>query len=232
MHSRRSSFIFFFVAVLTSLSASAQTGADLPAFSESIHVLGDLPFIEPVDFGQAVTIRFGIGELDIQAWSSDEIRADLEVRCRPKLSQALCEKYRHRLRLEPHRGDEGIEVRLVGLPKYKLRKLHLDGRVQVPRWSPLTVRVGIGDVDIRVDTRDLLVEMGIGDLTVRAPADSVGTVEVSTRIGDASVSRSGGPAIATRRRMLLGARVDWTGGEGDATISVGLKIGDAKVVLE
>ncbi len=232
MHCQRPTLIFLLLAILTTLPASAQTGADLPRFSESIHVIGDLPFIEPVEYGQPVTIRFGIGELDIRTTSSNEIRADLEVRCRPKLSEALCEKYRNRLRLEPHRSDEGVEVRLVGLPKYKLRRLHLDGRIQVPRWSPLTVRVGIGDVDIRVDAKDLLVEMGIGDLHIIVPAASVGTVQMSTRIGDASVSRSSGPSIKTRRRLLLGARVNWTDGDGDATISVGLKIGDAKVVLE
>jgi hypothetical protein len=215
-----------------SVPVGAQSEADLPRFSDTIQVIGDIPFIEPVDSGQPVSIRFGIGELEIESTSSNEIRADLRVECREKLSEALCEKYRNRLRLEPRETDEGVEVRLVGLPKYKMRKLRLDGRVQVPRWSPLTVKVGIGDVDIYSDAKDLLVEMGIGDLTVRVPSDSVGTVQVATRIGDATVSVSDGPSIHTKRRMLVGARVNWTDGEGDATISVGLKIGDAKVVLE
>lgn len=209
----------------------AQTDVDLPRFSEAIYVVGDIPFVELVEFGEPVTIRFGIGELDIESSSAQEVRADLDVRCRPKLSDALCEKYRQRLRLEPHRTEEGIEVRLVGLPKYKMRKLELDGSVRVPRWSPLTVKVGIGDVDIRSDSENLVVDMGIGDLTVRAPAAAVGSVKVGTRIGDASLSRASG-YIAGKRRMLIGAKVNWAQGEGDAAISVGLKIGDAKVVLE
>ncbi len=232
MNHYRPIFGFLFATILTATAVVGRSGTDLPRFSESIHVIGELPFIVPVEPGEAVTIRFGIGELDIESWSSNEIRADLKVRCRPKLSDALCEKYRSRLRLEPHQTDEGIEVRLVGLPKYKLRKLQLDGRVQVPRGSPLTVRVGVGEVNIRSDARNLQVDMGIGDLTVRVPAASVGTVQIATRIGDASVYMVNGPAIATHRRMLLGARVNWFDGTGEATISVGLKIGDAKVVLE
>jgi hypothetical protein len=229
---RRLTYLLLLALLVCSGPAGAQSDGDLPVFSDSIQVIGEIPFIEPVDSGQPVFIRFGIGELEIESTSSNEIRADLRVECREKLSDALCEKYRNRLRLEPRETDEGIEVRLVGLPKYKMRKLRLDGQVQVPRWSPLSVKVGIGDVDIYSDAKDLMVEMGIGDLTVRVPSDSVGTVQMATRIGDASVSGPDGPSIHTRRRMLVGARVNWTDGEGDATISVGLKIGDARVVLE
>lgn len=224
------------MSVLLLLAAPAwafgQTGADPPVFGEQIYVFGELPFIESVAPGEPVTIRFGIGELDIETIHSNELRADLEVQCKRELSEPLCEKYRSRLRLEPRRGKEGLEVRLVGLSKWKLRKLRLDGQVWVPRWSPLTVKVGIGDVDIRSDAEDLVVAMGIGDLTVRVPRESVGAVKMGVRIGDASVSRLGGDRIDGRRRMLLGARINWVDGEGDSSITVGLKIGDAKVVLE
>ena len=210
-----------------------QTGVDLPSFGEQIYVIGEIPFIEPVDPSEPVTIRFGIGELelDIESTDSNEIRADLDVECRAELSESLCKKYRSRLRLEPRRGKDGLEVRLVGLSKWKLKKLRLDGQVWVPRWSPLTVRVGFGDVDIRTDAEDVVIAMGIGNLTVRAPQESVGTVRMATRIGDASMSRLGGDLIEGKRRML-GARVNWVAGAGSAHITVGLKIGAAEVVLE
>lgn len=209
-----------------------QTGADPPTFGEQIFVYGELPFIESVDAGEPVTLRFGIGELDIETTDSHELRADLVVECRPNLSESLCEKYRTRLRLEPHRGKDGLEVRLVGLSKWKLRKLRLDGRVWVPRGSPLTVKVGIGDVEIRTDSEDVVIAMGIGDLTVRAPQESVAAVRIATRIGDASMSWVGGDRIEGTRRLLLGARLDWVAGAGSSDITVTLRIGDAKVVLE
>ena len=134
--------------------AEAQS-ADMPRFGEEIYVIGEIPFLEPVEPGQPVTIRFGIGELEIETGASDQSRADLELTCEPKLSEGQCEKYRSRVRLEPRRTDDGVEVRLVGLPKWKMRRLRLQGRVEVPKWSPLTVRMGIGEVDIRAAAESL-----------------------------------------------------------------------------
>jgi hypothetical protein len=220
------------VLLLSSIGPPALAqSADMPRFGEEIYVIGEIPFLEPVAPGQPVTIRFGIGELEIETVESDQIRADLEVSCGDKLSEAQCEKYRSRLRLEPLRGDDGVEVRLVGLPKWKMRRLQLEGKVTVPQWSPLTVRMGIGEVDIRSAAESLDVAMGIGDLTVRVPHEIVGNVRVGTRIGDASIREPDG-YTAGKRRMLVGARLEWAEGSGTAQVSVGLRIGDARVVLE
>ena len=71
---------------------------------------------------------------------------------------------------------------------------------------------------------------GIGDLTIRLQRDRVGSVHAATRIGDASLR--GVTRVEGRRRMLIGARVDWVDGPGPVDIAVGLKIGNASVVLE
>jgi len=234
LRNRCATALLTLIPLLTPIAASAAANemqADVPRFGEEIYVIGEIPFIEPVEPGQPVTVRFGIGQLEIVSTESNQIRADLDVRCRETLSEALCTKYRDRLRLEPRRGKQGVEVRLVGLSKWKLRKLELEGRVEIPKGSPLTVRVGIGEVDIRSDSEDLSVTMGIGDLTVRVPQENVGSVNVGTRIGDASLWRHEG-IVTGKRRMLIGARVHWLEGAGTATIEVGLRIGDAKVVLE
>ena len=220
------------ICLLLATSLAAQpTESTVPTFGEEIIVLGDLPFIYPVETGRPILIRFGIGEIDIESSDRSEILAELGVTCSAKLSDALCEKYRQRLRLEPRETDEGVEVRLVGLSKFKLRKLNLHGRVEVPRWSPLAVKIGIGEVDIRTDTENLTVQMGIGDLTIRVPEERIASVSIGTRIGDASVRGTRG-YFEGGRRMLIGSRVHWDEGDGTARIEVGLKIGDAKVVLE
>jgi hypothetical protein len=100
----------------------------------------------------------------------------------------------------------------------------------VPREAPLELRVGIGEIDVRSGDESLKVVMGIGDLEIRAPLERVRSVRVVTRLGDASLR--GGVRHEGRRRMLLGAAVAWSEGEGAADIDVGLRIGDASVVLD
>ncbi|MDX1644795.1 MAG: hypothetical protein R3244_10605 [Thermoanaerobaculia bacterium] len=223
--------LVLFALLALPLAGGAAERPTLPEFGEEIYVLADEPFVVPIESGLPVRIRFGVGEIDISASPADEVRADLEVRCRRTLSEALCEKYRRRLRLEPRERGDRIEVRWVGLSRWKLRKLRLEGTVYVPVSSPLEVRIGVGDIDIHTAGQDLAVQMGIGDLSVFAPERSVGEVEIATRIGDASLSdgrstREGG------RRLLLGSRLRWSDGSGDGRVTVALKIGDAKVTLE
>lgn len=220
--------IFCCLAV-NALAATEPSPTELPQFSDSIQVVGDTPVVFPVEPGEPITIRFGIGELDIVAADVSQVQAELEVGCKD-LSADRCASYTERLRIEARRREDGVDVVLRGLSKWKLRKLDLEGRVTVPRESPLVAEIGIGDVEIHGGTEDLEVRMGIGDLTVRVPEDTVASVAMATRIGDASLS--GSQHRAGSRRKLLGARVAWSEGPGDARIDVGLRIGDAKVVLE
>lgn len=223
----RCTLVVCLAATLAQAASADTTG--LPEFTDSIQVVDDLPLSFPVEAGRRVTVRFGIGELDIVAADVDEIRAELEVGCR-ELSEDRCRSYRDRLRLEATRTEQGTEVALRGLSRWRLRKLDLDGTITVPRDSPIMAEIGVGDVEIRSGTEDVQVRMGIGDLTVRVPEASVRSVAIATRIGDASLS--GGERTGGTRRKLLGARLDWSEGSGDARVEVGLRIGDAKVVLD
>ncbi len=206
------------------LAAEAPTG--VAHFADLIEVLDSSI---PVATGRSVRVRFPVGELEIVAADVSEVNTELEVRCE-RLSEALCAKYSQRLHLQGVDRDGVVEVRLTGLPKWKLRKLQLDGAVTVPTWAPLEVQVGVGDVDIYAGDRSLEVRMGIGDLTVHVPRDRVRSVRAATRIGDASLR--GALHREGHRRMLLGARVDWSEGQGAIDIALGLRIGDASVVFE
>lgn len=216
-------------AIFSPLTALAADSPPLPRFAGEVLVIGETPFLQAVAAGQSVRVRFPVGELDIEAADVSQVRTELTTRCR-KLSEALCAKYRGRLRLEGEIIDGTVEVRLVGLPKWKQRKLSIAGRVTVPRWAPLAVQIGFGDVDIAAGENGLVVAMGIGDLTIRVPAEAVGTVRMATRIGDASLR--GERVYEGKRRRLLGATLDWRDGPGSAEVAAQLKIGDATVVLE
>lgn len=215
---------------MTATATSARSASARPEgavlFSDVIEVLD---FAVPVAAGQSVSVRFPVGELEVVADAVEGVRTELEIRCR-KLSEALCAKYSRRLRLDAVERDGVVEVRLAGLPKWKLRKLQLDGVVTVPDWAPLAVHVGVGDVEIHAGRRDLGVRMGIGDLTIHVPQDRVRSVRAATGIGDASLH--GAIQREGTRRRLLGARLDWAEGSGSVDIALGLRIGDARVVLE
>ena len=45
---------------------ATEPAAELPRFHDEIHVLGEMPFIQPVARGQGVRIAFAIGELEIE----------------------------------------------------------------------------------------------------------------------------------------------------------------------
>lgn len=215
--------------LLASPAAAATATEQRPLFADVIDVVADEPFLVPVAANRSVRVSFPVGELEVVAAAVDAVATELTVEC-GKLSATLCAKYRGRLRLEGRDRDGVVEVRLVGLHKWKLRKLHLEGRVTVPQWAPLEVRVGVGDIDVFPGERDLAVTMGVGDLTVRVPHDRVRSVHSATRIGDASLR--GEITSEGARRMLLGARLDWVEGPGTMDIALGLRIGDSVVVLE
>ena len=223
--------IFSLLCVVLPWTAQAtEEPKPLPRFYDQIEVLDDLALVQPVAAGQSVRIAFGVGELEIEANDAAEIRTDLRVDCK-ELDDERCAKYAKRLKLEPSVKNGVVEVKLSGLRRSRLRKLSLEGRITVPRWAPLTVRMGVGEVTIRAGDKDLAVDMGIGVLAVRAPKDAVGHVAMGTRIGDVSL-RGGGTRAEARRRMLVGATLEWAEGEGDASIDVGLRIGEVEVVLE
>jgi hypothetical protein len=216
-------------AISTAPAGADPPPGDLPAFADEIYVVDELPLVVPVTPGEPIRIEFGVGELEVEAIEGSELRAEVALDCRD-LDRATCLERGKRLVIEPRRTATGLEVRMKGLSRRWLRKIGVIGSVQVPRSSPLDLDIGIGDVDIVSGGEDLKVSMGIGDLSVEAPEDSVGTVAVRTKIGDATLTTSG-ESRPGKRVMLIGARVRWQEGQGPSTIEVGLRIGDARVRL-
>ena len=221
------------VALLCLISAAGLRASDSPqpTFHDAITVTEEAPLLIPVDFGQAVWVDFSIGELEISAAETDQVRTELRVRCR-NLSPERCDSYSRRLQLVAETRGDRVAVRLEGLSARKARKLEVDGRIVVPRWAPLEVRMGIGDLEIDTSgEKDLTVAMRIGDLKIRVPRQRFSSVDLSVGIGDAGI-RGGGVDVEAKRRKLLGARARWASGDGEAHIAAHLGIGDVGVVLE
>jgi len=210
--------------------AADEPRSDLPVYSERIEVFGERPVVAPVALGERVRIAFGIGELEVEAGEVSEMRAELVLECR-KASADRCHRYRRKLRVEPVRTAEGLEVRMGGLSMRALRRIGVTGRVVVPRWSPLELDVGIGEIALSAGEEDVSVRMGIGEVTVRASAEHFGAVAIRTRIGDAGIVLPGAH-LEGRRKMLVGASSQWSEGPGESRIDVRLRIGEATVRLK
>ena len=215
-----------------SAAATAMDGTEEVAealFSDEILVLGEPVYLVPIPPGKAFEVAFKVGELDIEARPVREARLELRADCR-ETEPETCRRKLAKVELTTRELDDRIRVELRGLSRRDMKKLGIEGTVIVPRSVPLFVKMGIGDLEIDAGPQDLQVGMSIGDLTVRAARETVASVGISTRIGDATLR--GDDYLEGRRRLLIGARVNWLEGEGDARIDVKLGIGDAKVYLE
>lgn len=222
-----------FVALLCLMSTAGLQAAEptQPTFRDVITVTGEAPLLVPVDFGQAVLVTFSVGELEISAADVGQVSTRLRVRCR-RLSIERCESYRNDLQLVAETTGEQVSIRLAGLSLRRMRKLEVEGRIVVPRWAPLEVRMGIGDLNIDISGEaDLDVGMRIGDLKIHVPEKQVSSVNLSVGIGDAGI-RGEDVDVPTVRHKLLGARAQWDAGDGEAHITAHLRIGDVGVALD
>lgn len=219
------------LCLMPSVGLYASDSIQQPTFHDAISVTGESPLLVPVDFSQTVQVHFSIGELEISAADPSQVRTELIVRCRD-LSAERCDSYRERLQLVAESTGDYVSLRLEGLSTRKMRKLEVYGRIVVPRWAPLDVRMGIGDLDIDISGEaDLEVGMRIGDLKVHVPKQRVSAVDLSVGIGDVGI-RGEGVEVESKRRRLLGARARWESGNGDCHIAAHLGIGDLGVALE
>lgn len=225
------------VAVLTSilltLAAGAFAAGTEPSgvpFSDSILVTAKPIHLVPIPEGKAFEVAFKVGSIDIEARPVFEARLEIDASCR-EVSREYCDRRLGRLHLKTRELDDRVRVQLTGMSRREMKKLGVEATIVVPERAPLIVKMGIGELEIDAGPEDLEVGMSIGALQVTAPSDSVGSVGISTRIGDASletvdVHQDG------KRRMLIGAKLRWEDGPGDARIAVKLGIGDAQVRLE
>ena len=209
------------LALLLAAGLAHATGPEVSPvpFSETILVTARPIHLVPIPPGKAFEIAFKVGELDIEARPVFEARLEIDATCR-EVSAAFCAQRLERLRLRTRELDDRVRVELVGMSRREMNKLGVEATIVVPERAPLIVKMGIGDLEIDAGPQSLEVGMSIGALAVRAPAESIGSLDTGER------HESG------KRRMLLGARLRWDEGEGESRIAVKLGIGDAQVRLE
>ena len=190
-------------------AAAVAESFDGPVFREEIEVVDRAVGAWPVADGQRVAVSFRGGELTLAAHDAAEVTASLRVEC-PELDEERCARYRERARLAVRSEGEAVRVGLVGVPIWRMRRLRLHGTIGYPAEAPLELSMGAGAVTIEAGTADVDARLRVGELVVRAPLAAVGSVAMSTTIGDVSiedgVSVEGSTPAARRQLSHLGGR--------------------------
>ena len=109
--------------------------------------------------------------------------------------------------------------------------VEIEAKITVPESSPLAVKMYAGQLRVEGGGQDLEIRVKYGDVTVHQPQAATQSVLADANFGDAQIYASSGDTNP-RRPWLVGSRVTWDGGEGDATVTVNLSAGDATVHLD
>ncbi len=220
-----------FLLLLAAGSRATETDPSAVPFSDSILVTAKPIHLVEIPEGKAFEVAFKVGEIDIAARPVFEASLEIDATCK-EVSREFCEKRLERLKLKTRELDDRVRVQLTGMSRREMKKLGVEATIVVPDRVPLIVKMGIGDLEIDAGPENLEVGMSIGALVITAPSESVGSVGISTRIGDASLDTVDDGYQSGKRRMLIGAKVRWDEGAGDSRIAVKMGIGDAQVKLE
>jgi hypothetical protein len=174
-----------------------------------------------------VRIDLRYGDLHVEPGSAGEVGAELRIRCRE--GSRRCAENIEKIDLEAVPSGRDFELRVVGLPRFSNHGTEIELWVRVPPGGSLDVDVGAGQVRVTDLESDLRVDLGAGEIEVRMPESAVRSVEASARVGDARLSHGGGEV--SERRHLVGARVDWGDGPGEATVDLQVGAGEVAVRL-
>jgi len=210
-------------AVPASLALIAALAAPVAAadrtIAESYRLTGD----------QDVRLDFPVGELRFVGAEGDALEIEIDIRC--KRSTARCRDAMEEIELVAHEGARRLTLEVDRHPKWLWDSLELEGEVHLPSARPLTVDMGVGELEIDGLTADLTIDMGVGEVWIAMPAAAVRTLRVDVGVGDANARFPDGRAEGSRS-LLVGSELFWDDGPGDARVHVDLGVGEVEVRLD
>lgn len=209
------------VAVAVFLSAELVVGADDASHSFTSEF--------SVASGTSLEVGLMVGEMMIETASVDKVTVEVEAHCRAG-ADTKCYRRLEKLGAELVQEATGSQVRITGVSK-RYHKMEIEAKVIVPEGSPLAVKMYAGELRVDGGGQDLDIRLKYGEVTVHQPLASTESVLADANFGDAQIYASTGDTNP-RRPWLVGSRVTWDNGEGDATVTVKLSAGDATVYLD
>lgn len=185
---------------------------------------------EPIALSnEAVHVGFKVGEMSIRGTDGSQLQAELKATCRKPKPRCLRGLEKLRIVAEASNGDIALEFE--GVTKRRARNMDFEVLVEIPQSSPVSVKMGLGSLEIENLREDLAVDMWIGELTVRMARADVHSILTDTGIGDAEILAPGN-GVEVRRPALVGSEANWLQGTGTARVDLDLQIGDISVRLD
>lgn len=182
-----------------------------------------------LEAGQVVRIELPVAELRIEATERENVGIELTVRCRWHLSD--CEEALEDLEISSRSSSRRLTLELTGFRRWHSSLLDVEGTIQIPRSSPLEVKMGVADLEIRDVEQDLRVDIGVGELDLRLPEAKIAEVFVDVGIGKVRFL-GGSEHQDDRRSFLIGSEVHWSEGAGEAELDIEVGVGEVRVRLE
>jgi hypothetical protein len=207
------------VTVLLSVGVvSAETGASQ-----------DIDRVFAIPPGSDLEVRLEVGELRVESAPVDEVRVEVSASCRPASSDK-CRRRLERIAVESESLAVGTSVRVVGVSK-RYSKMDVRARVVVPESSPLAVSMYAGEIRVEGGGQDLAVRLKYGEVDVHQPLDRTRSVVADANIGDSRIYAAKGQPDSSRP-FLVGSKVTWDEGPGEAEVTVKLSAGDITIRLD
>ena len=204
-------------AALLGLAPAAEAGEVVRSFRQQI----------PVGSADQISLDFPVGEVTVEAWDSPQVSLDVKLSCSRKTSR--CVSAAEALRLVYNTDGDRLRVEVKNWPKFGGTKgLHVIARINMPRDLPLRADLGVGELNIHGTSGNLTVDLGVGEVNITLPKEAIGSVNLDTGVGEASLLAAGHRYTSSG---LFAHEVHWDKGTGHSAVSVDCGVGEIDVAL-
>ncbi len=180
----------------------------------------------PAGNAEKITLDFPVGELTVEAWEGSQVDLDIKLACNHRSNR--CAEAAKNVRLVYDNSGDRLRVEVKNWPKFGTKGLHVLARINVPRNIPLHVELGVGEMNIQGTESDLTVGLGVGEVNITLPKEAIGSVDLDTGVGEASLLAGGRHYESAG---LISRELRWDKGTGRAGVTVDCGVGEIDVIL-
>jgi len=206
------------VALAASFAATIAAGETLKTLNMS----------RPAEGLASLTIKAGVGDVQIEGDATGEVVVQVEVKSKGGFFFSDRESRREAEALQIETRTSGDELSLSLGPEH-----HGDTRwaerwtVRVPAAFAASVKLGVGEITVLDLDGNVKVEIGVGDVRIEGTYQSFGDVHATCGVGDVSLRT---PSGRDQGEGFIAHTLS-ANGPGKATIRAHAGVGDVKIRL-